>query len=60
MDFIQEEREVLCSIYDSDECFKEQSTTSFTYRVSEPYVIHQLSVSNPCLILFVFLSAEAQ
>ena len=30
----QEEREVLGSIYDSDDCFKEQSATSFTYRVS--------------------------
>ena len=29
----QEEREVLCSIYESDECFKEQSSTSFAYRV---------------------------
>lgn len=31
----EEEREVLCSIYDSDECFKEQSPTSFTYRIGE-------------------------
>jgi len=29
----QEEREVLCSIYESDECFKEQSASSFSYRV---------------------------
>ena len=29
----QEEREVLCSIYESDEYFKEHSPTSFTYRV---------------------------
>lgn len=31
--FIQEEREVLSSIYDSDECFKQQNDTTFTYRV---------------------------
>jgi len=30
---MQEEREVLCSIYESDEYFKEHSPTSFTYRV---------------------------
>ena len=33
----QEEREVLGSIYDSDDCFKEQSATSFTYRVSNDW-----------------------
>lgn len=30
---VQEEREVLASIYESDECFKQSSPTSFSYRV---------------------------
>ena len=33
----QEEREVLESIYESDECFKQLSPTSFSYRVNDEY-----------------------
>lgn len=35
----QEEREVLSSIYESDECFKEISPSSYSYRV-----IHKASL----------------
>ena len=31
--YMQEEREVLASIYESDDCFKQTSLTSFSYRV---------------------------
>lgn len=30
---MQEEKEVLISIYESDECFKEVNSTTYTYKV---------------------------
>lgn len=39
---VQEELEVLRSIYDGDECFKEISPTSFQYRVR--YTVLQLYI----------------
>ena len=43
----QEEREVLESIYESDECFKQLSPTSFSYRVNDEYTHTHDSIYMP-------------